>query len=125
MAKWKITDNSTGSPVVWSFPISPNQFSHPGRSASIIEEATTSGAGATIIFQGRDAVPQLTFGGTINSSTMYTQLRAELDKWYDLVLTDDQGAEWNVIITNYTMTRKKSAVNQHRYEYNVTAKVLV
>ena len=125
MASWTITDNSTGSAVVWTFPLSPKEFKHPGRSASIIDESTTGSIGGTILFQGRDAVPNLTFGGTINSAVMYTELRAELDKWYDLVLTDDQGATWSIIVTNYTMTRKKSALNHHRYTYNVTAKVLV
>ncbi len=125
MASWTITDNSTGSPVVWTFPISPNEFDHPGRDASFIEESTTGNAGQTILFQGRDTVPTLSFGGTITSSTMYTELRAELDKWYEVVLTDDQGATWNVIFQSYTMARKKSAINHHRYQYNVTAKVIV
>lgn len=124
MASWTITDNSTGTPVVWTFPISPNEFELPGRSASVQEEATTGSAGSTIIFQGRDSVPVLTFGGTINSKTFRDELKAELEKWYDLILTDDQGDSWGVIFTNYSMTRKKSAVNQFRYQYNVTAKVL-
>jgi len=125
MASWKITDNSTGSPVVFTFPISPNKFGPPGRKANIKDESTTGSVGGTIMFQGRDAVPTLTFSGTINSSTFHDNLRAELDKWYDLVLTDDQGAYWNIIITDYSLERIKSAVNHHRYSYNVTAKVLV
>ena len=125
MASWTITDNSTGSPVVFTFPISPNKFTPPGRDASIKAEATTGSIGGTIIFQGRDKVPTLTFSGTINSETFHDNLIAELNKWYDLILTDDQGATYNVIFTKYTLERKKSAVNHHRYSYNVTAKVLV
>jgi hypothetical protein len=125
MAQWTITDNSTGSPVVWTFPMNPIEFDHPGRNANILMETTTGSIGGTILFQGRDQVPVLTFGGTINSSTFYTQLRAELDKWNDLILTDDQGAAWNIIVDSYSMQRKKSAINQHRYSYNVTCKVLV
>lgn len=125
MARWTITDNSTGTPVVWTFPMNPNEFDHPGRDSSILMETTTGSIGGTVLFQGRDAVPNLTFGGTITSATFYTELREQLDKWYDLELTDDQGASWNVIISSYTMKRKKSAVNHHRYTYNVTCKVLV
>jgi hypothetical protein len=125
MAQWTITDNSTGSPVVWTFPMNPIEFDHPGRKASIQIETTTGSIGGTILFQGRDGVPVLTFGGTINSATFYSELRAELDKWNDLILTDDQGATWNIIVDSYSMQRKKSSLNQHRYSYNVTCKVLV
>ena len=124
MAQWKITDNSTGTPSVYTFPINPIEFDHPGRDANITDMATTGSVGGTILFQGRDKLPQLSFTGKITSATMYTNLRAELDKWYDVVLTDDQGAEWNIIIQSYTMKRLKSAVNHHRYEYSVTAKVV-
>lgn len=124
MAQWKITDNSTGTPSVYTFPINPIEFDHPGRDANLTDMATTGSVGGTILFQGRDKLPQLSFTGKITSSTFYTELRAELDKWYDVVLTDDQGAEWNIIIQSYTMKRKKSAVNHHRYEYSVTAKVV-
>jgi hypothetical protein len=124
MAKWTLTDNSTGSPVVYTFPINPITFEHPGRKANFTAETTTGNTGGTILFQGRDEVPTLSFGGLVNSATFYTELRAELDKWYDLVLTDDQGATWNVIVTDYSFRRKKSALNQHRYEYKVTCKVL-
>lgn len=124
MAQWKIIDNSTGSPVEWVFPMNPIEFEHPGRKASITTETTTGNNGATIIYQGRDEVPQLSFSGTITSSTFYDELREQLDKWYDLVLTDDQGASWNILVSDYTMRRKKSAINHHRYEYSVTCKVL-
>lgn len=125
MASWTLTDNSTGTPVVYTFPISPNKFNPPGRDAKISAESTTGSIGGTILFQGRDAVPTLSFSGKITSASMYTNLRAELDKWYDLILTDDQGATWSIIITNYSMERLKSAVNHHRYSYDVTARVLV
>lgn len=124
MAAWTLTDNSTGVPVVYTFPISPKEFTHPGRSASITGEATTGPVGGTILFQGRDEVPTLSFRGTITSAAMYTGLRAELDKWHDLVLTDDQGASWVIIVSSYSMDRIKSAINHHRYSYSVTAKVL-
>ena len=124
MAQWTLTDNSTGSPVVFTFPMNPIEFEHPGRDANIIMETTTGSTGGTIMFQGRDAVPQLSFSGKVTSETFYNDFRAELDKWYDLVLTDDQGASWNVIVTNYTFKRNKSAINHHRYDYSVTCKVI-
>jgi hypothetical protein len=124
VTQWTLTDNSTGTPVVWTFPMNPIEFSHPGRKASILTETTVSPTGSTILFQGRDAVPTLSFGGTITSATFYSELREQLDKFYDLVLTDDQLATWTIIVESYTMDRKKSGINHHRYSYNVTCKVL-
>lgn len=124
MAQWTITDFSTGAPVEWAFPINPNTFEHPGRSATFVEEATVGSVGGTIIFQGRDSVPILSFTGVVTSQQFYEDLRAQLDKWYDLLLTDDQGNSWTVIVQTYSFTRKKSAINHHRYDYNVTCKVL-
>jgi len=124
MAQWTITDNSTGTPSVYTFPINPREFTWPGRTAKINEETTTGSVGNTILFQGRDDVPTLSFTGTITSQTFRDGLRAELDKFYDLVLTDDQGDSWNIIVQSYNMKRLKSASNQFRYEYSVTCKVL-
>lgn len=121
---WTITDNSSGEPEVWAFPISPNKFTPPGRSASIRDESTTGSTGGVILFQGRDAVPTLTFSGTIDSAAFKEDLEEQLNKWYDLVLTDDQGNDYNVIFTEVSFERIKSAINHHRFHYNVTAKVL-
>ncbi len=124
MAQWTITDQSTGTAVDWTFPLNPYEFDPPGRDASFTDMATTGSVGSTVVFQGRDKVPTLSFTGTITSATFYSELRAELDKWYDVVLTDDQGAEWNVIFQSYSMKRIKSAKNQHRYTYTATARII-
>jgi hypothetical protein len=124
VTQWTLTDNSTGTPVVWTFPMNPIEFQHPGRKANFSTEATVSSIGSTILFQGRDEVPTLSFTGTITSSTFYDELREQLDKFYDLILTDDQSNSWTIIVESYSMDRKKSALNHHRYSYNVTAKVL-
>lgn len=124
MAQWKLTDSSTGSPSDYVFPINPISFDHPGRTANFSAETTVGNIGGAILFQGRDKVPELSFSGLVNSETFYTELRAELDKWYTLLLTDDQGASWNILVSSYSFKRKKSAINQHRYDYTVTCKVL-
>lgn len=124
MAKWTITDSSTGSDVVWTFPVNPNAFKHPGRSATIKSEMAVSPTGGVILFQGRDNVTQLSFSGIVNSETFYNELKTQLDKWYTLLLTDDQGSTWDIVITSYSMTRVKRALNQWRYDYEVTAKVI-
>lgn len=124
MSKWTITDSSTGAPVVWTFPVNPNSFKHPGRSSSLSQQRTVSTTGNTIVFQGADSPKQLSFSGIVNSETFYDQLTAQLDKWYTLKLTDDQGDYWYIVVKDYTMVRVRRALNQYRFDYAVTAIVL-
>ena len=124
MAKWTITDSSTGSDVVWTFPVNPNEFSPPARKGTFKKQSVLSPTGPTVLFQGQDAVPSLKFSGIVNTETFYNELRAELDKWYTLVLTDDQGSYWDVVIESYNFNRKRTALNQWRYDYDVSAIVV-
>ena len=121
MAKWKITDYSTGSAVAWTFPVNPNTFNAPGRSSTLKQETATAPTGGTILFQGRDSTREISFGGVVNSETFHDELRAELDKYNALEITDDQGSTFNVVVKTYSMTRVKRALNQWRYDYEVKA----
>jgi hypothetical protein len=83
----------------------------------------TSPQGGLVTFQGRDNPVRLQFSGIVNSETFYNELRTQLDKYYPLELTDDQGSSWSVIIESYDMERLNRALNLWRYDYNVTALV--
>lgn len=124
MARWTITDNSTGTPVVWTFPMNPDQFDPHGRKASISAEVTVGSIGGTILFQGQDEVPSLSFSGKITSETFHDDFRTQFDKWYDLMLTDDQGNTYNIVVSSYTLKRIRSALNYWRFDYTVECKVL-
>lgn len=124
MAKWTITDYSTGSGSTFTFAINPDSFNPPGRNSTTKQTITTSPQGAAILFQGRDGQKKLKFGGKIISETFHDELRAELDKYHVLEIADDQSNIWNIVIEQYSMTRLKSAINQWRFTYEVTAIVV-
>ena len=124
MAKWTITDYSTGSGVTYTFAINPNSFSPPGRNSTIGQKLTTSPQGSVILFQGRDGVQKMKFSGRITSQIFHDDLRTELDKYHVLEIADDQSNIWNVVIETYSMTRLKSALNQWRFDFEVTAIVV-
>lgn len=116
---WTLTDNSTGSPVVFSFPINPNEFEPPGRSANIKNEVGTAPSGIPIIFQGRDSPSSGTMSGLVNTETFYNDLQTWADKWYVLTLTDDQSRTWDILITGLSWTRIRRANNQWRFDYTI------
>ncbi len=120
---WTLTDNSTGTPEVLSFDINPNQFDPPGRKANIAANQTTGPNGQTLLFQGKDGIKKATFAGAVNTESFYTSLDTWKDKWYPLVLTDDQGNSWNIIIEDWTWTRLRRT-NNWRYDYEATVIVL-
>lgn len=124
MAKWTITDYSTGSGVTWTFPVNPNSFQPPNRAANLKQQELTSPQGGLVTFQGRDRPQRMNFSGLVNTQTFYNELRTELDKYYPLEVTDDQGQSWYVIVESYQFTRLRRALNQWRYDYDVQCLVV-
>lgn len=106
---WTLTDNSTGTPVVLEFEVNPRTAKYPNRQAKMSTESGTSPTATTILFQGRDAVPKFSFSGRVRGQTFYQNLDLWKDKWYPLVLTDDLGNTWDVIIESFTFSR----LNRH------------
>jgi len=124
MARWKLTDYSTGSPVELTFSINPISFTPPGRTANLQTESTTAPNGQPIVFQGYDKNKRLSFSGLVYSQSAYNDLDTWKDKRNVLELTDDQGQTWNVLFSSWNWTRKKSALNQWRFDYNAEAIVM-
>lgn len=120
---WKLTDNSTGSPVELELDINPNAFDPPGRAATVVAEQSTAPNGQTLLYQGRDQVRRASFSGVVTTQSFYDTLNTWKDKHYPLTLTDDLGNSWTILIEDWTWTRLRRAINPHRYDY--TAKVIV
>jgi hypothetical protein len=122
MAQWTLTDNSSGSPVVLTFDINPVGFDPPGRTATIQTRSTSAPNGQPIMFQGHDEIPRASFKGAVITETFYNSLVTWSAKRYPLVLADDEGSTWTILITEWKWSRVKRR-NPWRYDY--TAVVLV
>lgn len=119
MVAWTLTDNSTGSPVVFTFPINPNAFTPPGRVANVIGELGTAPNSQAILFQGRDRIRNGSMSGIVNSESFYNNLTTEADKAYPLTLTDDQASTWEILVSTIGWTRLRRAGNLWRYDYKI------
>lgn len=116
---WTLTDNSSGIPEVFSFPMNPNSFDPPNRRANITEELTVAANGAVVLFQGRDQVRRGSMAGAVRGATFFTDLNTWASKWYPLVLTDDLTQSWTIIITELTWKRLHRSVEPNRYDYTI------
>ncbi len=123
MVQWKLTDNSTGSPVVLTFDWNPTEFEHPGRRANLLTELVSAPNGGIVVFQGRDKSRELTFSGAVGTQTFYDSLDLWKDKHYPLTLTDDQGNEWTILFQTWTWKRVKRR-NPWRFDYTARALIL-
>lgn len=117
---WTLTDNSTGVAEVYEFPINPSEFKPPGRRANITQESTTAPNGQAIVFQGRDQTRTGTMNGAVIQEQHYTDLKYWFDKWTPLVLTDDLGQSWNIVIQEASWDRLRRAQHPWRHDYSVT-----
>ena len=123
MVQWTLTDNSTGSPVVFTFVVNPSEFTRPGRASNIVNHQTSAANGQTIVFQGRDKIRSLTFKGAVLTQSFFNGLDAEKDKHYPLTLTDDEGTAWTILFQDWQWTRVKRR-NPWRFDYTAKAQVL-
>lgn len=121
---WTLTDSSTGSPVVYSFEINPNDFTPPGRTANFKEEQVTAPNGNTILFQGRDSVKTGTMSGAVLTQQQYSDIQTWGNKWVPLTLTDDLGNSWDIVIRSLKWKRLKRANNPYRHDYTIEFTVL-
>lgn len=121
---WTLTDNSTGAPEVFQFPINPSEMDMPGREANISGETTVSPNGGVVLFQGRDKVRTGSFSGKILSQAYLNDFETWMSKWYPLDLVDDLANSWTILVTTYSLTRLRRASNPHAYEYQVQFMVM-
>lgn len=119
MAQWTLTDNSTGSPVVFTFPVNPNEFSPPGRSATIGTTLGTAPNAIAILMQGRDQIRSGSFSGAVLTQAFFNNLQTEVDKIYPLELADDQGTTFDILITGIKWERIRRHNHPFRHDYTI------
>lgn len=124
LVPWTLTDNSTGTPEVFTFPINPVEHKPPNRQANITEETSSAPNGQVIMFQGRDRLRKGSFSGAVLTVGFYTDLDAWANKWYPLIMTDDAGQAWAIMITEIDWARVKRVLWPYRHNYTINYTVV-
>lgn len=114
---WVWTDNVLSETL--EMEINPNAFDAPSRKANILQESTTAPNGQLVIFQGRDQAKTAKLSGAINSESFYNDMLAWTEKWYPLVLADDLGQSWNILVTASTFNRLRRSIHPWRFDYTI------
>lgn len=116
---WTLTDESTGTPVVFSFPINPNDFDPPARKAGVTWMRSTAPNGQALIFQGLNEVAEGQMAGAVLTAQFFTDLDVWASKWYPLTLVDDLANSYEILITGITWKRLNRHTHPHRYDYTI------
>lgn len=116
---WNLDDGTTNV----DFAINPNTAKYPGMTASLTQAATTAPDGQNVIFQGVNQLPTMSFSGVVRTEAWYDTLNTWANKGGVLLLTDDLGESFNIVIRSLTWTRIRR-VNPWRFDYEIEAVVV-
>lgn len=123
LVRWMFTDTSTSTS--YTLEVNPDAGGSPTHQKHFGFESTAAPDGKTLIFEGRDQPQKLEFSGTLLSEAHYTALATWFSKRSQIIITDDLGRQFTVIIESFTPTRVRSALYPWKHTYKITATLTV
>ena len=120
--RWRFDDPTDGS--FYIFEMSASEGGTPGNTKTITTKASSGPGGAVVLLEGRDAVQELSFEGTILTEPHYNALLVWFNKRHAVQLTDDLGRVYRIYITEFTPTRKRAAQHPFKHTYTMKATVI-
>lgn len=122
LVRWRFYD--PGTLETYTFAINPNDGGTPTREKQFQYQSTAAPNGKTLVFEGRDQPQKISFSGTLTDESQYTALNTWFDHVNQILLTDDLGREFYIVIETLTMTRKRNATTPWKHDYSVTATIV-
>jgi hypothetical protein len=124
MAGWKWVLNDPVTDEEYVFEINANSGGSPTLQKTIQFVSPCAEDGNWVIFEGRDAVPQATYSGTLVSKAQYNALVYWFNKRVLFTLTDDLGRIQVVYFTEWTPTRKFSVNYPWLHDWQMVGYIL-
>lgn len=120
--RWTLYDPATDE--TWTFAMNPSAGGSPALVKTLTYQATAAPGGQTLVFQGRQATQTLDLSGTLLTEAEYAFFETA---WYvqnQMLLTDDLGRQFWVVITEFSPTRVRAAHHPWKHTYNLKALVV-
>ena len=119
---WIFYDPVEDETYVWD--VNPNEGGSPAIEKSLSEIKPTGSDGKTLFYQGVNESQKLEFSGIILSESQYDTMVEWTNKNRQLLLTDDLGREFRVIVTRFVPQRQRRARNRYYHTYSMTCLVM-
>lgn len=120
--RWTFYDPNTLES--YTVPINPDSVTDPSRKKNIVEQPTVAPNGALLLVEGRDQALVKQFSGTILTKEHHEAFNTWFEKRYPVRLTDDNGDQEWIYITEYSPKRVRSASRPYKRTFQVSAYVL-
>lgn len=121
VVKWTIYDPANGTST---FLFNPNAGGTPSYRKNFVYQNTSAADGGTIIFQGRSDPMPLDFSGTLFEQNQYDFLKSVYDAHNQVLLTDDLGRQFWILIQEFTPVRVRAAHAPWKHTYTIKSIVL-
>lgn len=120
--RWKFFDPIAN--VTYTVPINPSAYSEAAFTKTLTYQSTSAADGSTLMFEGRDAVQEISFTGVALEQTHIDALISWWALRHQVKMTDDFGNELWIYLTSITRTRKRSITYPHKRDYEMKAVIL-
>jgi hypothetical protein len=118
---WIFTDIATGDE--YEFAVNPLDADIPDSPSKNITTKYTA-SGLPINTEGRRAVSEFSFSGTILYEEHFNKMNEWFDKSTQINLSDDLGRKYWIVLTNFSPTRRYKPEYPWMHEYSANAVVL-
>lgn len=120
--RWTLYDPNTSATV--TFGMNPDAGGTPAYRKNITYQPTAAPYGKTLAFQGRDEAQTLDISGTLLTEDAYEFFVAWYEVQNQMLLTDDLGRQFWVLLIEFTATRVRAVHYPWKHTYNAKALIV-
>lgn len=120
--RWTFYDPNTA--VTYAFEINPNQGGSPDYKRNFAYAKTAAANGKTLIFEGRREPFKMDLQGTLLEQSQYDALVTWWNKGNQILMTDDLGRQFWVVIENFKPTRVRAVQHPWKHTYSLSVTVV-
>jgi hypothetical protein len=117
VVRWTFEDQATLE--TYTFDVNPKEDDTPGYSKNFKFTNTSAPDGKVLVFEGRDQPREGGFSGTVLTEAHFNALHTWWDKRNQILLTDDLGRSYSIIIKSFRPKRRRSQNYPWRHDYEV------
>lgn len=120
--RWTFFDPSTSD--TYAFEINPNTGGSPDYKRNFAYSNTAAADGKTLVFEGRKTAPTLEVSGTLLTQAQYDAFVTWWQKRNQILMTDDLGRQFWVVIENFKPTRVRAVQHPWKHTYSLSLTII-